>query len=376
MAKQKRRPLKVAIDGRMISNEPLHGISRYALELLKNLKPSGEIIFYLFVSKDFPQSLKSEFTSFTFISLRSKWLSLGEQGELPYLLWKYKIDLFHSPSFMIPFLCPCPFVITLHDMNHLALHEYYSSLHKIYYQSIIRRQVKKAFRVLTVSQFSKSEIKKYYGPLVEEKTLVVPNGLSLEALKERDLLSLREKLQLPTKYLFCLSNGKAHKNIERLVLQYATLETTVPLVICGKLPETLHTSSLLASKKFLHFESLSESELSACYTLAHSFIFPSLYEGFGLPSLEALALGTRVICSKRSSLPEILGDKALYFDPEDDASLRRALALGLELQVLSPEEKQRGVDYAKSFKWSSLSKRSQDLYRIYAKKTVSNPPAK
>lgn len=355
---------KIAFDGRCLTKPPRHGIARYAFEILKNLPHSRcDFDVFIFLRKEsflFEENFAKEFK---FILLKSKEKSLLEQIEIPYKLFKLRIDLFYSPSFMIPFFCPKPFIFTMHDVNHLARPEDYTFLHRLYYRFIIASQIKRARFLITVSEFSKKEILKYYGKNIKGKIKVFPCGVQLPSLSFERKKELKKQLNLPEKFCFCLSNGKKHKNIENLLKAYQKLESPPTLLVAGKLPAEV-TENILDAKRFLFLESLTEEGLVTCYSLCEWFLFPSLYEGFGLPPLEALSCGARVLSSKESSLPEVLGEEVSYFK---GLSVEE-LFLGLSEALSRPsrankEEIEKRIRHAASFSWKSLGESIAALYR-------------
>ena len=350
--------MRLAIDARMLGETPQNGIARYTFELLKNFSPDFKKSVFVFVRGK--SCVRNFLDSSQLIEVRSKWLGVFEQLEVPYLLWKHKIDFFHSPSFFVPFLCHCPFFVTLHDLNHLVRKEDYGFLQKIYYSVFLKKALEKAFKIITVSHFSKSEIKRFYPEIPEEKIEVIHNGVTKVEVSGGELLQVKRDLNLPQKFCFALSNGKAHKNIERLIRVYKNLEVSFPLLVCGKLPDSFEEKGLKEKIIFIGF--VSEKEFFALYRLCEFFVFPSLYEGFGLPPLEALSVGTRVLSSKATSMPEVLGTHVSYFDPSSDESLKRALKNLLEERRDEGSQK-AARKHAKSFSWKLLSHEVEALYK-------------
>lgn len=364
--------MRIAFDARMVGHTPDHGISRYAFEFLKSFKGvlSGDKVFVFIGKESFLKDYQFLFP-FKFIETKSKWLGAGEQIEIPYFLLKKKISLFHSPSFFVPFFCPCAFLITIHDLNHLVRSSDYSKAHKFYYKNIIKHQLIAAFRILTVSNFTKKEIIRYYGSGLEKKISVTYNGVETKSFPKEKLENFRLKRKLPEEFCFCLFNGKKHKNIERLISVYSEIKTEIPLVVCGKNSKILRGKIPSNFHKFIFLESLSEEELFSCYSLCKFFLFPSLYEGFGLPPLEALASGAEVLSSNSSAMPEILRDNVTYFDPSSRVSMKRVVSKALsQVLVRRKGEPSERKEFMKIFSWSSLGEESQKIYEEFSKKPL------
>lgn len=354
---------RIAIDGRFITDPPSHGIARYSFEILKNLKlEEKKFQVFVFVRKN--SFLKNELfqTKFVFLETGAKPISLKEQFIIPFYLLKFKIDFFHSPSFLVPFFCPKPFVLTLHDVNHLVREKDYTIFHKIYYRFVVSVQIRLAKFVVTVSSFSKKEILNYYGEQFEKKIKIFPCGVELHPLSFSSKERVRKKLNLPKKFCFCLSSPKKHKNIRNLLLAYSKLDTNVFLVVAGSLPQDVTKNSFPASK-FLFLDTLSEEELVACYSLCDLFVFPSFYEGFGLPPLEALSFGAHVLSSKESALYEVLQDEVSYFDTLDCDGLLHGLRKTFsEFKLETKEKKEKRSLFTRGFSWNLMTENIAALY--------------
>ncbi len=317
---------KICIDARMIEHS---GIGTY----LKNLIPllsKGDLDLTLIVSQN---ALKTSpwLLSYPLIFCEDPIYSLREQIHLPQLI--PPCDLFWSPHFNAP-LFPIRAkkrLITIHDLYHLA---FFSQLHwmkKIYARIVISQAMRKADRVVTVSLFTLSEIEKFF-PKFFKKTSVVycgvsPTQFSKVPEKNEKILSL-----LPQKYFLFVGNVKPHKNLLGLLQAFQLLareKRDVFLVIVGKgfgkLFEELMERFGNIREKVLWLKNIPDEDLPMIYHRSCALVFPSVYEGFGLPPLEAMASSCPVIASRIASIPEICEDAALYIDPYDPLTMKDAM---------------------------------------------------
>jgi glycosyltransferase involved in cell wall biosynthesis len=307
---------KVLIDARMVSPVQ-HGISRYVTSLARGLsefKVPYQPIF-LRGSSDLP----SEFSVFEQIQARSRFLSLSELWELPRLLRKSGAALYHSPSFSSLWSCPCPSIVTIHDLNHLT---YGSWDKKLYYQVFLKRFARCSRAVVTVSEFSRREISEWLD-LIPEYIHVVYN--SVEPLQGEMDESRFRSLSLQSKqYFFCLSNPKPHKNIALMIEAYGRFREQQKN--CWPLVLTLNSAELksLAGANppgVIATGSLSDSGVRTLLTHTGGMVFPSLYEGFGLPPVEAAISGVPLAVSNipphKEGLIDLAAHEAHWVNPRD-----------------------------------------------------------
>lgn len=360
--------MRIAIDGRMVQPRSMHGIARYVNELvhcLSNFETSHQ--FFLIVFENSPLLTKEWPSHIIPIATKTRWISFREQWSIPRLLKKLQVDLFHSPSFVAPFLCPSKMVMTIHDLNHLMLPQYYTPLHQFYYNTIVRYSTQRSSCVFTVSEFSKSEMAKHLG-VQREKVFVTYNGVSesYRPILDEDFLNYVSDLyELPEHFLFCLSNNKPHKNVHQLVRAYALSNLEIPLVLVGPVDSKLIALVEKFGKKhqiyFVRF--IEEEHLPAVYSLCRLFVYPSGYEGFGLPPLEALACGAPVMVSRSSSLPEVVGENAIFVDPSDIDGLARSLEEFMRvLDSKGNPFRETGMEHSKKFTWTAMAEKTLNLY--------------
>ena len=279
---------------------------------------------------------------------------------------KISADLFHAPSFMAPLFCPCPLVMTIHDLNHMVLPQYYTPFHQFYYQIIVRSCIRNSEFILTVSQFSKDEIVRNLN-IEEDKIFVTYNGVSdkYKPVTDQEQLDyVRDMYELPERFVLCISNNKPHKNVHQLVRAYCFSDVEIPLVLACevdaniiRIAENYGKKHLLYFSKFIH-----EKHLPSVYSLTDLFVYPSTYEGFGLPPLEALSCGAPVVVARSSSLPEVVGDAAIFANPFDYQDIAKALELGVRDMALREKLKLIGVSHAKKFSWNSMAKQTLEIY--------------
>jgi glycosyltransferase involved in cell wall biosynthesis len=362
--------MKVILDTRMI-DEHVHGIARYTYELINNLSFNKNIEYICLTIKK-NSLLNNESVNFQLI--KSNFLSFQEQIELPLKLNKYRDKaIFHSPSFVSSPFIKCPTIMTIHDLNHLKFPEYYTKFHKYYYNYIVKSSASNAKKILTVSNFSKMEIVNWL-KCDSEKVVVTYNGVdeNFKVINDKDkLINIRKKYDLPQKFVLYIGNLKPHKNISNLIKAIKKINQEITLVINGKSNEILNKiikENYLGNKvKFIGY--VDDDDLLALYNLAELFVYPSLYEGFGLPPLEAMACGCPVITSNTSSLPEVVGDAGIMVDPYDVNEIAKAIDLILSNENLRNEMIERGLKQAKKFSWKKTAEETLKVYEDVYKET-------
>ena len=301
--------------------------------------------------------------------------SIREQFTVPRDLRREKADLFHAPHYVLPALTPCKSVVTIHDCIHLRFPQYLPSrLGYTYARSSLWMATHRSNLIMTVSEASKRDILEYY-KVPSDKIHVIYNGIDerfSQAPAEEDVTRVRERYQLDGPFVLYAGNVKPHKNIERLIEAFYILKRGefehVKLVIIGdeiskyaSLRHAVHRYKLHKHVRFLGF--VPHRTLAVLYRQADAFVFPSLYEGFGLPPLEAMASGTPVITSNVSSLPEVVGDAAVLIDPLRPDAIAEAMRQVLTDSELRRSLTRRGLERASHFSWEQSIARVRDIYR-------------
>jgi len=269
--------------------------------------------------------------------------------------------LFFSPGYNSPLGWPGPFVFTLHDLNHLCVPDNSNALKRAYYRYIIKPACHRAEFVLTVSEYSKREIAAW-AKVDEGKIVNVGNGVGPA------FSPTGPKYDPGYPYLLYVGSRKSHKNLPRLLTAYSVsgVWQDVRMLLSGQPDEQIvaEINRLGLEDSVCFRDLLADKELSEAYRGAVGFVFPSLYEGFGLPPLEAMACGTPVLTSNVCSLPEVVGDAAILVNPlsvEEIAGGLRRLVDDSGLQALLRE---KGLARAKTFSWEETARRTSGALHL------------
>lgn len=277
-------------------------------------------------------------------------------------------DIFFSPGYNPPLQSPAPFVITLHDLNHLDRPENRSLLKRLYYAAIVKRACHLAAHVLTVSEFSRGRIIDWSG-VAPEKVVNVGCGVGPEYHPGA------APYNLPFPYLLCISNRKGHKNEIRQVAAFAkaTLPAELRLVLTGEpTPELADCIERCHATSRVHFVGIvPDSKLPSLYRSATALLFVSLYEGFGLPALEAMACGTPVITANSSALPEITGSAALLSDPYSVEQIAEAIEKIVGDTSLRQKLRESGFARAAEFPWENTTAKVKHI--LLNRDTIQTP---
>jgi glycosyltransferase involved in cell wall biosynthesis len=364
--------VRIAIDLRKLHD---YGIGTYVRNLVTELARQDDDARYVLLCRpddcEFVESLGARFES---MPDRSANYSAREQITVPLALRRARVDLFHAPHYVVPPLTGCPFVVTIHDCIHLRFPQYLPNRAAYYYaRGMMTMAARRAQRVLTVSEASKDDIL-HFLRVPADKVEVIYNALDerlASAPTADDIGRVRDRFLLTSPFILYTGNIKPHKNVDRLIEAFSILRRRgfedVKLLIIGdeiskyqNLRRLVHRFQLHQKIRFLGF--VPDATLSALYRLASVFVFPSLYEGFGLPPLEAMAAGAPVITSNVSSLPEVVGDAALLIDPLDAGAIADAMAQVLTDQALRASLIARGHERVKAFSWARSVGRVRQVY--------------
>ncbi|EMA39648.1 group 1 glycosyl transferase [Halococcus morrhuae DSM 1307] len=293
---------------------------------------------------------------------------VGPRRQLYFLRHSFEYDLFHSLSSYLPLFVKGSSLVTIHDLKYVHFPSYFRGLgilkHR-YITTMIRRSVRSADHVLTVSNHARSDIVAEFG-VDEEQITVIPHGPGGTQTETND------SPPVDGSFLFFVGSLRPHKNLDTLVDAYIELrartdQTAAKLVIAGaeygdsltELREQI-PSSYRDDVEFLG--RVDDETLATLYEHATVFVYPSLYEGFGLPPLEAMAHGTPVIASDRTSIPEVVGDAGVYIDPTNKSDLTDALERVLTSDSLRNHLREQGRQRYKEFSWNRTARETLTVY--------------
>ncbi len=385
--------MRIGIDVRPVAEERRSGVEEYIKNLLENVftldRKNIYILFYNSYKNPLPQLL-AEFEKYPNVFIRrfhypNKFLN--------FFLWYFKfphldkllgVDLFYSPNLIFTALSSrCKHIITMHDLSFERHPEFFNFYRRLWHWLVNpRKLVQQADKIISVSESSKQDIIKLYHCPPAKVKLIYP-GLSRQIFacsrKTENFLRLAKKYKLPPQYILFLATLEPRKNMGSVIAAYDYLKEKGKikhkLVIAGgegwmfKKTRRLILESKNRRDIILIGEIKSE-ERKYLYSGADLFVYPSFYEGFGFPPLEALACGTTVVCSQTASLPEVVGGAALLVDPYNYDELALAIEKGLKEKKLRDILKKAGFKQAQKFSWKKCAQAFINLLESTNKKKI------
>ena len=351
--------MKVCIDARPISPR-MHGIGRYTLNLITQLALISQSHDYLLLTNpNTSQLLPPLPTNFKLCEFGTPNYSIQEQVVVPWILRKESADLFHSTTYSAPIYSPCKMVVTIHDLTPMVLPNLYGWKHRLYYGQIVRRSLGRADQILTVSHSSKHDIVRIFG-LDPKRIAVTYNGVE-------DHFQPGRVVESKDPVILSVVNPKPHKNLGVILKAFEKLHskglTKYRLVLVGAdKPQVLEKVNKVVAGCIHCLSDVTDDELVSLYQKADVFVHPSLYEGFCLPVLEAMACGTPVITSNVASLPELTDNAAIFINPNKIDDLAEAIYNVLANEELRKNLRERGLKRAKQFSWQEMARQTLKLY--------------
>jgi len=281
---------------------------------------------------------------------------LFEQFALPRAVRRERVDVLFNPGFTAPAFCSCPSVTVFHDLQHKRHPEFFRWFDLPFWRLLLWSSVRRSRTLIAVSHATAEDLNRYYGV----DATVIHHGVEPAFF---ELAARRE----PKDYLLCVSTSHPHKNLERLIRVHERMPDAPELVITGLHGFAAEQVRKAASPRTRLTGWIPREELYELYRCARAFVYPSTFEGFGMPVLEAMAAGVPVACSDIPPLREVAGDNATFFNPLRDESMRRAM----ETIVDAPPPTSRARDHAAAFTWRKTAQETLATLARAAGRTAS-----
>jgi glycosyltransferase involved in cell wall biosynthesis len=354
--------MKIGIDARLIEET---GVGRYIRNLIVELSQvDHEHEYVVFLRKKSFSSFELPGSKWKKVLADMPWHSMAEQLRMPGIFSKEKLDILHVPYFNVPLLYTGKMIVTIHDLIILHFDTGKASTHSWLFYKIRRLGYRlsvwwglhRAVKIIAVSQATKDEIVSHFS-IDPSKIIVTYEGVD-KSLKKLTQGKKVHKRLIKDPYFLYVGNAYPHKNLETLLAAFEHMDSKSKLVLVGKddffyRRLKIVIGALGISDHVDFFGQATDDELASLYAHAKALVFPSLMEGFGLPALEALAMGCPVICSDIPVFREILGNNAMYFNPRDAHTLSHIL--------MGPIKKPAAFDMS-TYNWSTMA---QDTKKIY-----------
>jgi len=355
--------LKIALDMRA---RPRSGVGNYSRNLLNKLSvifPNNETIS---VSDEIIISRRK----YSGIISRIKRL-WWEQISLPKFLLQNKVDILHNPmNYGLSIRKVCKSVVTIHDVIPLVFKEIYLEryIERAYYHMAMQIALRRSDAIITDSVFSRDEIIKYlFVPKERIRVIYLACGEEFKPTSDPLLQMIpATKFGLKRPFILTMGGNEPRKNVARLNNVFRRLSDRLGIdlaVIGGSWRGTELNPNSQGSDNIFHLGSVDQQDLIALYNMAELFVFPSLYEGFGLPVLEAMACGTPVAASNTSSIPEVAGDAAVLFNPLDEEDMFKTILSIMESSEIRAKLKLKGLERSKMFTWENVLSQTMVVYQ-------------
>lgn len=368
-------PKHVAINGHLLSGKAtyrsagIHGYMLNTLRCLADVEPSWRYSLYTGPESVQPdprlQLYRSQIATHNPL-IRIVW----EQLAAPFVMANGRPDLLHGMAFSLPLAWFGPSVVTIYDMSFIRYPERLGRIRRLYLQAMTRFSARRARQVIAISEHSRAEISLLLGISPSKIDVAIP-GVSREfrPASPEEVASLRKEFDLPERFILSVGTLEPRKNLETLVRAYAKLprRNGIKLVLAGATGWKTNTLDRLLGQLDLSRDVIltgyvSSNDLAAWYTAAEVFAYPSVYEGFGLPLLEAMACGLPVIASNTSSLPEAVGESGVLVDPLSVEAWVEALASLLDSEERRRQLSVQGIERTSQFTWENTARQTVASY--------------
>jgi glycosyltransferase involved in cell wall biosynthesis len=368
---------RIGIDARFFGSVG-KGLGRYTQKLIENLEKIstiGEDQYFIFLRKENFDEYQPKNVNFQKVLSDYRWYTISEQLNMPHILNSYKLDLVHFPHFNVPVLYRGKFVVTIHDLilihfptvRNSTRHSFWYRLKYLAYKMVIKSAIRRSEKVVAVSEFTKKDILEHYRILNDKIKVIYEAAEGFTPVIDQDEVLLRYGIIKP--YILYVGNAYPHKNLEALVSVFKEIKKIkkdLNLVLVGKedffylrLKDRVKRNNI---KGVIFTGFVDDKDMDAVYRSSELYVFPSLYEGFGLPALEAMAKGVPVACSGHPCMREILGDSAYYFNGKKEKNMAGAIMNVLNDEKIKKELSEKGYQRVKKFSWDKMAEETLILY--------------
>ena len=378
--------MRIGIDARLLERK-MTGIGRYLDNLVKNISDhDSKNEYFLFtyngLKRDSYQNINVVSTLFFLPSgifqkiISPVWMNFI----LPRFLKKYKIDILFSPNQLLPLIKnSTKNIIVINDLFHLVSKKFHAPIFRYYSNFFISHSVKKSDSIITISESSKADIHRLLGVPTDKIKVIyeaADEKFAPRDLGKDDISRLRKKYNLPERFILYVGVIEKRKNISGIfeIAKFLLKKIDVPIVLFGRIGYggEVYVKEIKKSENIFYGGFIEDDDLPYIYNLSSIFLFPSLYEGFGIPPLEAMQSGVPVVASNASSLPEVIGDGGIMFSPQE----YELFADALFWLLTNPEGRytlvERGLAQAKKFDFKKTARATvaafEDVYRTHNKK--------
>ena len=363
--------MTVGIDARSLAGNT-SGVGNYLREVLASRSFEADAIGYYAsageipsINKSFsPSSLPAPFPADRLLGPATPvwWMNVT----LPRALQKDDVSCYFGPNFLKPIVNPAPSVVVVHDLVHRVHPETHTTAYRWYLRTLLPASVRTADHVVTVSKSTKRDLQRFHN--IPDNRVSVAYPAAADRFKPRDIPHsererLREEYDLPDDFILFVGNIEPRKNLSNLVRAVRTLPTDirVPLVVVGQdhVPDPEFKELLTAdwtTELVRRPGYVPDDDLPLLYNLASVFAYPSIYEGFGIPPLEAMQSGTPVVTSDRSSLPEVVGDAGVTVDPTDPDAIASGILRVLRDEGFATQRRELGLERSSQFSWDETAR--------------------
>ena len=375
--------IRIAIDAHSVGTK-LGGNESYAVNLIEALAQIDSVNNYtIYVTTN---EARDRFSN--------RWSNFKVRSTLPHTpliripltlsaeLRKHPVDVLHV-QFTAPPFCPCPVVVSIHDLSFEHLPQTFKRRSRTQLRLTVRHTARRAARILSLSEYTRSDIMATYGiesDRIEAIPIAAPDHFCT-VIDKRELQRVRHNYGIDRDYILSVGSIQPRKNLARLIKAYAQLrgdcsaDKLPKLVLVGKCAwlydETLRTLDELGVRDSVILTGyVPESDLPALYSSALCFVYPSYFEGFGLPPLEAMKCGAPVIVGNRTSLPEVVGDAGLTVDPFDVDAIAGAIRKLMNDSTLRATLSQKGQERASAFTWRDTARQTLRIYQEVARSSA------